>query len=691
MASTQNKKTANVFQDDLDVMLDRMDWENAPEKSIDEGDDFDLALLENAFEASERESELADVAVDKLLMEADMKRPESKRVNVAAKSERKNDIDALLDDIAEDRYAQKHRQHAKGHSDFEFDAFDEMSDNPESLTADVLSIVANKTVEPAKVDAFDQLDDFEVFDEFGEIGGLPGQQNTLSAAKSGGKPAKPESLIDLEENLGVKFNVAKDESDDFEAFDVESDDSAFILPVEKAAKPQHATQPEAPAKPHAGLGATVAKDAFAEFDDVDFIRDTPVAKVPPTKAVPVKSDAALISDDFTVLQDVPDNVENEPAASLIVSGAHAVAGKTEALDSAKDDLLEDEFSFDFDSIADDSLSLSAAAPKVAAEPPRAFAENGQKDDVDDVDDFRDDLETSVAEKGAAPVANAAFVAPKSDANTDPALIAQISELWAAQDQLKQQLANAMQSRAEEDDKMERLDRLSKDRRETKSRKEMLDLMENSSKKIPALVYAAAGVSVLSLLIAGSLLAFGWGTVTEVKALKAHTVAIEEDLTALKSGGSVSASSADVKDESVEPVAESLKSTAAHAINVEQASAADALFQQNAQTKPEDSIRVIAAIDKESKSAVASKKGAAHASTQWVANLVSFKQDWYANRKVAEFAKRGITTLVMPVDVKGETWYLVRSAGFSTQEQALQFAANAKKTLNLTSVLVTQDE
>ncbi len=74
---------------------------------------------------------------------------------------------------------------------------------------------------------------------------------------------------------------------------------------------------------------------------------------------------------------------------------------------------------------------------------------------------------------------------------------------------------------------------------------------------------------------------------------------------------------------------------------------------------------------------------------WTVNLVSFKQEWYAKKKAAEFKNKGIPVEVVPVKVKGEQWYRLRVTGFKTKYEAGSYASRAKKALNLSSVWVTQ--
>jgi len=74
---------------------------------------------------------------------------------------------------------------------------------------------------------------------------------------------------------------------------------------------------------------------------------------------------------------------------------------------------------------------------------------------------------------------------------------------------------------------------------------------------------------------------------------------------------------------------------------------------------------------------------------WVVNLVSFKQEWYAKRKAAEFEKKGVPAEVMQAKVNGENWFRLRVTGFKNKYEAAAYAVKVKKTLNLSSVWVTQ--
>jgi len=75
-------------------------------------------------------------------------------------------------------------------------------------------------------------------------------------------------------------------------------------------------------------------------------------------------------------------------------------------------------------------------------------------------------------------------------------------------------------------------------------------------------------------------------------------------------------------------------------------------------------------------------------TEWVVNLVSFRQRWYTDEKVAEFKKKGILAEIIPITVKGTKWFRVRVVGFASKIAAKSYALKMKKLLNLNSVWVS---
>jgi cell division protein FtsN len=75
--------------------------------------------------------------------------------------------------------------------------------------------------------------------------------------------------------------------------------------------------------------------------------------------------------------------------------------------------------------------------------------------------------------------------------------------------------------------------------------------------------------------------------------------------------------------------------------------------------------------------------------QWMVNLVAFKQEWYAQRKAAEFDKKGIPAKVIQVEVNGQTWFRLTVKGFKSKSEAAAYAVKVKKILNLSSTWITK--
>ncbi|MCX7088725.1 MAG: SPOR domain-containing protein [Methylococcales bacterium] len=514
-------------------------------------------------------------------------------------------------------------------------------------------------------------------------------------------PENHDDHVELDEPLALASPVT---TDDFDDFDVFSDEAAVSPLFEKIHQdPDVNVELDKPL----ALASSVMAD---DFDDFDVFSDE-MDNMPPLNEVT----AELAVDDFTAQSNTADDTHDSLVHSASSFDSEQTIGRSSERDVELSSAVFDEditpVSFDITRDDNDFEDAHFAAESVSKSP-YVFEENIQTNGFSEIDDFMADIESADI------TLDLDATAPKGAVNADPDLMAHIDKLWNAHHLVQQQIdtITPLQNEANQIDKLAQLDQQSKERKE---RKEILDLIDNSSKKVPPLVYVAAGLSVLSLLVGGGLLALGSGTVSDVKTLKEQYVTVEEDLAVLKLGSSPATASATGGD--VAAVAEQVKQIQAKLTTIDKTDQINALQMtvdslknelqngakksavevaqvaakpvQSLPTKPEKTLRAITSVAKEpTPSFIVSKKTEAPTlSSHWVANLVSFRQDWYANQKVAEFSRRGIAATIMPVDVKGETWYLLRSTGFSSQEDALNYAEKAKKTLNLTSVLVTQDK
>jgi len=77
-----------------------------------------------------------------------------------------------------------------------------------------------------------------------------------------------------------------------------------------------------------------------------------------------------------------------------------------------------------------------------------------------------------------------------------------------------------------------------------------------------------------------------------------------------------------------------------------------------------------------------------APSSWTVQLAAYKQEWYAKSQAAGFKQKGVPVKVVPGDVNNTAWYRLRVGGFKNKGEAASYAARIKKTLNLSSVSVT---
>ncbi|MEQ1636375.1 MAG: SPOR domain-containing protein [Methylococcales bacterium] len=694
MANIQNKKTANSFQDELDMMFDGINMDNYADNLNADGSDALEQLMGGASLVKAMPKSKPD-DLDKLLMVAEMERPGPKIVNIKIKSEKKHDIDSLLNALSDTTDDTLKAQAKGGDVGLEFGIVDEDND-AETLRSAVRSIAANKAFDSAYKDGLDKRDDFEAFDEFGEIGGFEGGNNAVVDRES-----KAESLVDLEKNFGVQFNNQKTNADDFDPFNAAADLIEDAEQIETSGQ----TLSEVQNKLDEYLKLVAEK---THVDDARRANEKPVVATEPAAQSSEMVEYEIVEDKVQDSQDEGENwfLEPETTATLEPEATDSLAENSVGnINPSKDSLDENALSeFLVISTDDSELPVPKHTPETPlAETSELFEKLVPTVSLTGIKDADDAVETSIAIGSLESVVNPDAGASKNEVDINPALMAaQISELWVAHNLIKQQVVDFTQLK----NNVEQLDKIVQlESKERKERKKPLDLTDNNtSKKVPGLVYAAAGISALSLLIGGGMFAYGVSLSADVKELQAHIASLEGDLALINQANAPTAPTSSSEDLNAAQIAARVKilgtrtpvagNTEDFAQDLEKQAKpllpntiASTQLSQDTQIKPDQAIRVIAA---NNKAHAAAPKGA-HAASQWVANLMSVRQEWYAKSKVAEFAKQGITAVVTPIDVKGEAWYILRSAGFATQEQALEFAAKAKQSLHLASILVTQSE
>lgn len=265
---------------------------------------------------------------------------------------------------------------------------------------------------------------------------------------------------------------------------------------------------------------------------------------------------------------------------------------------------------------------------------------------------------------------------------------QIKQLSSENASLKLQVAELAAPANEEDVTAEEIDSLQKEQRK------LSKLIKENDSKVPVMTYVAIGIAILALLIGGGLGLVGYGAQSEVTNLSELVVTLEEEieiLTAKNNTKDVKAINEKItlliaKDEEfssqLSDIDSSIQTNPLKPV-------VDDLVIQNDHAQEAIELLLAKVETLEIGKSRSRKAKKAVAKIVWVVNLVSFKQEWYAKRKSAEFKKKGVPAEVNPVKVKGENWFRLTVKGFNTKYEAAAYAVKVKKTLNLTSVWVTK--
>lgn len=282
--------------------------------------------------------------------------------------------------------------------------------------------------------------------------------------------------------------------------------------------------------------------------------------------------------------------------------------------------------------------------------------------------------------------------------------AQISQIWADNEDLKEQIAVLSTKATDITDKdsliAEQLDKLQKEQQK------FAKSIKNNDAKPPMLTYIALGLALLSLLTGGILGAMGFGASSDVAGLTELVATLEEEVEILTANSSktgikqidekiklliakddfLNSKLDEVNNESQTVFLKPLIDDLVKQSNLSKQSIEHLTIKvdQLGQKKP-------AKVVKKTKTRTRTKTKAKKATVKksWVVNLVSFRQKWYAKNKLQEFKKKDVTANLIEVKVKGETWYRLRVKGFKNKNEASAYAAKVKKLLNLGSVWVTE--
>lgn len=276
------------------------------------------------------------------------------------------------------------------------------------------------------------------------------------------------------------------------------------------------------------------------------------------------------------------------------------------------------------------------------------------------------------------------------------IISRVEQLSAENQSFKQQLAALSTAGGSSNAVGEDLKNLQKGQR---SLKKMID--QNTS-KFPLIAYIALGLAILSLLTGGLLNVLG--SDSDLDLLTESVATLEEEVETLSTqGNTANNSEIELRLKTLAEQNDRLNNQMAEIngalLNNSSAQGVDELEEINdqAQKTVEQLVGRVEKLEKRkfvSKASNAAKRNAKSVAVVegniWFVNLVSFRQQWYAQKKAAEFEKKGVPTEVIPVKVNAEDWFRLRVKGFKSKYDAASYAVKVKKTLNLSSVWVTNN-
>lgn len=420
----------------------------------------------------------------------------------------------------------------------------------------------------------------------------------------------------------------------------------------------------------------------------------------------------LISDRLEDTPSESSEEESDDVDELIASVISSADQENE--EETEDDFIEiDEFADDEFSGVSDDFQADAVIDEFAEDEPENKDKGVLATDFDiSAEEGQDEIvmenaqeEPVAATAGSRDQEHLDVTAEKNsgrEAEAAAALVtisAQLAELQNEQHIIRQQLETV----EAKDASMAMTDELDGLNREQKKLQRRLTAVEQNK---PVLAYIALGVAILAFLVGGGLGFVALSADSKVAGLSETFLSLEEQVDAwmAKSKNQNGLSSVNTRLDKVDmEVANFSAQIAAVNKNLENGGGLDEVIKLKEQIDQlnERNMQSAAVIEElqqkvdrlEKQKIVVAKKNSKKTPVvkeDWKVNLVSFKQEWYAKRKAAEFEKQGIPAEVMRVVVKGEPWYRLRVKGFATKYKAAAYAAKVKKTLNLSSVWVTKN-
>ncbi len=320
-------------------------------------------------------------------------------------------------------------------------------------------------------------------------------------------------------------------------------------------------------------------------------------------------------------------------------------------------------------------------------------------DVEESDEPDSDPETDVAEFRAEQAEVTEKVQPVDNRENEQAIAEinrKLAELLSAQGVITGQISEI----SDKDNSQVIAEELEGVHSELKKLKRKLKTVEERK---PVLVYVALGVAIFALLVGAGLGMVGLGADSKVSDLSDTVIGIEEEVEVIVEKdipGKIDTLT--IRMDKLTSEIETNATQLTELKKVVDAGADQSEFEKlNKQfmQMSEQNMQMGATIEalqlqldrlaSNRLKARKSRKKPVRVQEKWQVNLISFRQQWYAKRKAAEFEKKGIPVVVKKVLIKGNTWYRLSVKGFNSRYEAAAYAAKVKKSLNLTSVWVAK--
>jgi len=269
--------------------------------------------------------------------------------------------------------------------------------------------------------------------------------------------------------------------------------------------------------------------------------------------------------------------------------------------------------------------------------------------------------------------------------------AQINQLWAEHEGLTHQITELADQARPDSSVSEDIQTLKAEQYQLKK------TLKNNTHELPLVPFIALGIAIMAFLAGSGLGFISYNAQTEVTALTEQVTRLTEEVELLLAQNSRQQLKQIQQELNLLSDQDSSFNEQLNRLNIvlketaKKAMVDDLVLKNNhSQQAIELLLTKVESLANRKITAVRTKRiPKAVSKIQWVVNLVAFKQEWYAQRKAAEFDKKGIPAKVIQVEVNGQTWFRLTVKGFKSKSEAAAYAVKVKKILNLSSTWITK--